>query len=98
MPDVTINLAQQGFIPLGTESGNVNYFAAFPSLNKLVADLATPEERELGYMIVTSVDDWYQRITSNYNTGRYIDTAGQDDDKDPHEDEDLINENPDGDR
>ena len=52
MPDVTINLDQQGFIPLGTESGNVNYFAAFPSFNKLVAALATPDERELGYMTV----------------------------------------------
>tara|TARA_R110001583_G_scaffold48520_6_gene152004 strand:+ start:1019 stop:2470 length:1452 start_codon:yes stop_codon:yes gene_type:complete len=97
MPDVTINLDQQGFIPLGTESGNVNYFAAFPSFNKLVAALATPDERELGYMTVQSVADWYSRLTSTYNTGWYIDPPGQDDDNNPPEEEDLINATPDGD-
>jgi len=73
MPDVTINLDQQGFIPLGTEATNINFVAAFPSFNNLIAALATKDERELGYMVVQSVADWYARLTSTYTTGWYID-------------------------
>lgn len=96
MPDVTIDLDQQGFVPLGNENSNINFVAAFPSFNKLVAALATPDERELGYMIVTSVADWYSRLTSTYNTGWYIPPTENGDADNPPLEEDYINATPDG--
>jgi hypothetical protein len=96
MPDVTINLDQQGFIPLGTEAANINFVAAFPSFNNLVAALATKDERELGYMVVQSVADWYARLTSTYTTGWYIDEDANSDGIIDEDERQSVNATPNG--
>ena len=96
MPDVTINLDQQGFIPLGTEATNINFVAAFPSFNNLIAALATKDERELGYMRVQSVTDWYARLTSTYNTGWYVAGDTNDDGIIDDDEKESVNKTPNG--
>ena len=96
MADVTIDLDQQGFIPLGTEATDINFVAAFPSFNNLVAALATKDERELGYMVVQSVADWYARLTSTYNTGWYIDEDANSDGIIDEDEKQSVNATPNG--
>ena len=96
MADVTIDLDQQGFIPLGNEATDINFIAAFPSFNNLVAALATKDERELGYMVVGSVADWYARLTSTYNTGWYIDEDANSDGVIDEDEKQSVNATPNG--
>tara|TARA_R110002012_G_scaffold299289_1_gene498318 strand:+ start:181 stop:1569 length:1389 start_codon:yes stop_codon:yes gene_type:complete len=73
MTDINVALdTSEGFIIRPGEESVSQWMAAFPSYDGLLAALGTSDERAQGYMEVSSVSAWYQRLTSTYQTGWYI--------------------------
>lgn len=66
-PNVTVIVNDQSFVISGTESGGAHR-AGFPSANLLqVAGYTT--ERQQGYMVVESTNDWFGRLKSTAPIG-----------------------------
>jgi len=76
--NVTTDTAEGFIVPESGET-NINWMAAFPSYNGLLAAFGTPDERAAGFMVVSSVTDWYTRLTTTYDTGWYTSSTGRED-------------------
>ena len=76
--NITTDTAEGFIVPESGET-NFNWMAAFPSYNGLLAALGTPDERAAGFMVVSSVTDWYARLTATYDTGWFISSTTRED-------------------
>ncbi len=76
--NVTTDTAEGFIVPESGET-NINWMAAFPSYTGLLAAFGTPDERAAGFMVVSSVTDWYTRLTATYDTGWYTSSTARED-------------------
>ena len=65
MADITVNLDTEGFVVPSTETSS-SFKAGFPSEEGLLLALGTTAERQVGYMEVQGVNNWYSKLTGNY--------------------------------
>ena len=62
MADITVDLNTEGFVVPTTETAS-EFKAGFPSENGLLLALGTTQEREVGYMEVQGVNNWYAKLS-----------------------------------
>ena len=78
-PNVTIIVNDQSFVIAGTESGGAHR-AGFPDSNgadgSLLFALGTTTEREQGFMVIESTNDWFGRLKSTEPVTNKLDTIG----------------------
>jgi len=65
MADITVDLNTEGFVVPTTETAS-EFKAGFPSENGLLLALGTTQEREVGYMEVQGVNNWYAKLSGFY--------------------------------
>lgn len=65
MADITVNLDTEGFVVPSTETAS-SFKAGFPSEEGLLLALGTTAERQIGYMEVQGVNNWYSKLTGTY--------------------------------
>ena len=75
MADITVNLDTEGFVVPSTETAS-SFKAGFPSEEGLLLALGTTAERQIGYMEVQGVNNWYSKLTGTYPTTYTPDGTG----------------------
>ena len=73
---VTVNLNSGANIVPTVSEGSSDFKAGFLSDKNLISALGVTVDRQVGYMEVNSLSDWYAKLTSNHPIGTTADGSG----------------------
>tara|TARA_R100001463_G_scaffold12625_10_gene34177 strand:+ start:95 stop:1408 length:1314 start_codon:yes stop_codon:yes gene_type:complete len=73
---VTVNINSGANIVPSVSEGSSNFKAGFLSDKNLISALGVTGERQIGYMTVNTLSDWYAKLTANHPVGTTTDGSG----------------------